>query len=232
MRRLLAMVCFAVTAASAQTLPNGEYEAEGGWGTMTIAASKLGQTFSIDTLGPNFHSCTLQQGTLQGLRGEAREDGMEERCVIDFKLNGSRVEASPTQACSYFCGMRASLGHVFIKAAPSCARKSREQRRAAFLKSYRAKQYPQAYATLSSMEKECGELLFWMEHDDVRNDLAVTLHKLGRKSECLNLLKETEAFTYLNESAIKENMAPSDADAYMRIARATWTNRRLCEALK
>jgi hypothetical protein len=226
--------CLFASFVNAQTnaIADGEYYAESGWGTMVVSSSKLGQSFNINVLGTNFHSCTLDQGTLKGLRGEALDAGMESPCIIEFEGSGTRFNAQPNQACSYYCGARASVGHIFIKPSASCTHEARKQRRADFLKSYKAKQFPQAYAQLSSMDKECGNLLHWMEHDDVRNDLAVTLHKLNRKADCLSVLKQTEAFPYSSEAEIKDNFAPGDAEAYLRIANATWTNRKLCEKLK
>lgn len=229
----LCMALSMAADAAAQTAPPGpgRYETEGGWGHLTLEAGSRKGTlrFVIETLGGNAHTCSVG-GTLQGDRGVADDETGPDACAIRFTARGDRIEVKPLtpENCRTFCGARASFDGTYLLPPEGCRPAQRQSRRAAFLAGYQARRYSEALAQLSALQRDCGLLLSWLETDRVRNDLAVTLHHLGRDDECLAQLKATRAAQWSTEAEVREGLPPSDADAYLPVAKATWTNQRLC----
>lgn len=209
----------------------GSYETEGGWGQLTIKSGNRPGTlgFSIEAIGGNAHTCSVG-GTLQGDRGVADDETGPEACAIRFTARGDRIEVKPLtpENCRTFCGARASFDGTYLLPPEGCRPAQRKARRAVFLSAYQARRHAEALSTLSAFQRECGALLSWLEVDRVRNDLAVTLHHLGRDDECLAQLKATRGAQWSTEAEVREGLPPSDADAYLSVAKATWTNQRLC----
>lgn len=231
----MAVLCvmWAGPVAAAGPVP-GEYATQPGYGLLTVTAGKDGvRRFSIDALGVNGHMCTLE-GRIEGGVGRTDPDAGEASiCSVDFKGEGGAFEVEPRdERCREFCGMRASFAGRYVRVPPGCSPTGREKRNQAFLADYRAKRFPAALRTLQQTEAACGRFFDWAEKDSFANDKALTLHRLGRDKECLAVLAGTLVADNRNEDELREDFwpAPTDWDIYLPIAKATWTNRRLCEA--
>ncbi len=219
----------AASVACAAGPAPGEYEALHELGTLSIRSEESGATsFRIFTVGANAHMCELS-GQVKGDKGytDVEEGSQEPQCVISFKTapNGYSVSTQTEDACRDFCGARAGFEGDYLLPPAGCKLAERAQRRANFQSQYDAKDYRRAYETLDAFYKQCGNFLHWMTLDDVRNDLAVTLHHLGRDDACLATLKENTVGT---ESGEVLSLPPADQEAFQPIAKATWYNLKLC----
>lgn len=225
---------FATSTAFAQnvvlTLAPGDYVAEGGNGHLTLKPGKAGLlNFSISALGSNGHACSLEGEVKNGL---AKLEGVEDAkpCIVTMTLTpaGIDVKGTPWEACMVHCGVRATFELVYFKPSPACLAKAVAATRKNFKQHYDRKQFEQARELLEPMLKACERSLDWLETGRVRNDLAVTFHKLGDLAACRAVLKPLEEDAKLNDAGIRENYAPTDADNYLPIVRATRTNLKLC----
>lgn len=113
------------TLAADDTLPAGEYLAKGGWGTLIIQKARQGeQAFSLESLGANGHSCSLD-GSIRNGEASLHEDWQEGVCTVTFKLQDNSIEVSNemTESCRGYCGARASFDGSYLKPAPAAAPK-------------------------------------------------------------------------------------------------------------
>jgi len=217
-------------AATAASLVAGEYVPEGGWGTLTLTPGKNGALlFLIETVGANGHMC--------GLDGEVREGRVtletmegEEPCLITMEMTpeGVDVQSSTSEACRFFCGARAGFEALYLRQPASCTRKTVAATRGKFKKLYDAKRFGEARAALHPLLTECSRYLDRFTEAWIRNDLAITLHKLGALGECRAVLEPLEADARMTDEELRENYPPSDAEMWMPIVRAARTNLRLC----
>jgi len=222
----------ATSAPASRTVPAiapGEYTTEGGGGTLVVARKKNTLTFSIESVGANGHTCTLE-GELRD--GRATLEGMETNapCVVALAgdIAGINVGASENGACRMYCGARAGFEGLYLKLAAQCTGAAIRKSRDAFKRQYDAKQYADAQRTLGAVLTDCARTLHWLESGRIRNDLAVTLHKLGDLEGCLNMLKPLAEDARGSDDAIREGYPPTDAESYLPIVRATRTNLKLC----
>lgn len=223
----LVLSSFAVAAAG---LTPGEYVMlGGGWGTLKIKPGA--QAFSLETVGANLHTCGVE-GKIKGVVGQP--DGMleGETCTIRFQAKDRDIEVEGEgEGCRSFCGARAYFDGKFRLPPAQCVAKALQKRRNDFLVDYKAKRYEPAYAKVDSLYGECKEFYDWVSIDALRNDIALTQLRLGRPADCLKTLQETRAWESPNEKHLQEEsgLPPGDFDTYIGVAKATWTNRKLCE---
>lgn len=215
---------------AAPHLSPGDYVAEGGSGWMRLTPGKAGTlNFSIETVGDNGHACSLD-GVLKN--GRAKLDGAEDGkpCTVAMALTpeGITVAGVPWDACMVHCGARATFEAVFFKPAPACEAKTVAATRKRFKQHYDNKAFQQARDLLAPLLQTCARSLNWLETGRMRNDLAVTHHKLGEWDACRQVLKPLEEDARMSDAGIRENFAPLDADLYLPIVRATRTNLKLC----
>lgn len=231
---LVAWLAWGSVTALAQTsvasLSAGDYVAEGGSGSLRLTPGKAGAwAFSLETMGGNGHTCSLE-GELKN--GRARLDGEEEGkpCTVTMTatLTGIDVKGTPWEACRIYCGMRASFETVFFKPAPACKTRAVATTRKRFKQHYDRKEFAQARELLEPLLNTCARSLHWLETGRIRNDLAVTFHKLGDLAACRQVLKPLEDDARLSDAGIRESHAPLDADLYLPVVRATRTNLKLC----
>jgi hypothetical protein len=214
----------------------GEYIAEGGWGQLTITKSNKQLHFSISAVGANAHICDLE-GKIKDNQSTPDNDMGDQSCVIHFRPQGSsiKVESEKYEACSIYCGARATFEGVYLKPAVGCADKEREHTHRQFKMLYDKKNYKAAAATLTPLLTQCEKTLGWMETGEIRNDLAITQYHLKQFAECQKTLEplqnnvgQMEEKLPQTEQGLKELLPPSDFDAYLPIAKATWHNSKLC----
>ena len=214
--------------SSASDLNDGTYIREGDTGTLVIKKADNGnQTFQLDTTGANGHSCSVDGLIKKGIG----YDSDEATCHIAFKnIAPSKISVEPItdEECSGYCGMRANLDGEYVIPPVSCTHKSVQERRNHYLKLYRGRNYKGADAAAKSLLSECEHFIDWVTVDDIRNDLAIAQYHEGDYSACLQTLSDTVAAQYANENEVKENLPPSDADWYSRVAGATFYNKALC----
>lgn len=160
------------------------------------------------------------------------EDGQDRdsSCLVQFARRGAAVELSTStgEACSAYCGVRAAFTGTYLVPPAGCKPKERAARREAFARQYRAHDFAKALATLTALQQQCGRFFNWLMTDDLRNDLAVTLNHLNRKSECLAVLEPTRGAKARDAQALGEELPWADLEAYLPVAKATWHNLRLC----
>ena len=222
-----------VTALMAQTpaLTPGEYISAGGWGHLAITTKGKALSFSLTAIGANVHTCDLA-GEIHA--GKATLEAMEpdKPCVVSFaaKAGGIDVSSGDSGTCRYYCGARASFEALYLAPAAGCTRVALRDQRSAFKKLYDQKSFAAARKTLEPVLEQCKATLHRLEEGRIRNDLAVTLHKLGELAECQRVLEPLMEDARLSDDELRNNYPPSDADMLLPIVRATRTNLRLCKA--
>ena len=225
------LVSFSCAAQKpAPSLGPGDYVTEGGWGNLNLKTGSNGALlFSIDSVGGNAHSCSLQ-GELR--RGKARLPGMDdnEPCEVTMlpTAGGIEVRSATSGSCRYYCGMRAEFDGVYLQPAPACAAKAVAAARSSFQQLYNAKQFARARARLEPLLTDCIRTLNWLELGRIRNDLAVTLHKLGELAGCRAVLQPLAGDAAASDAQLRETYPPTDADNYLPIVRAARTNTKRC----
>jgi hypothetical protein len=233
---LLLLVVLSAAAApplrAAPPVPPGEYNTENGWGTLTVErGADGGTTFSLEVLGANGHTCGLE-GEIKNGRATLEAEEPDKPCIVLFQLRGSDVDvtAQDSDLCRYYCGVRAGFEALYLRPTPGCSPAERNKTREEFKRLYDQKAWPRARATLEPVLARCEKIMHPVEAGWVRNDLAVTLHKLGLLAECREILKPLAADAALTDEEIATSYPPADADAYLPLARATRTNLKLCSA--
>jgi hypothetical protein len=233
-------LCPLYTHAEAVDIVAGEYITEGGWGLMTISASKK-QTlhFVIESVGGNVHVCNLE-GDIKNNQA-VLDEGDPKPCVIHFSPKGANIDVSSgeSESCRTFCGARASFEGLYLKPPVGCTEKEISKTRKQFDHLYATKTYDKAAATLEPLLQGCAKTLDWLDFGRISNDLAITQYHLGQFENCQKTLAPINASVAgtdeklpKTEQELKELLPPSDFDNYLPIAKATWHNWKLCTQQK
>jgi hypothetical protein len=232
---VLALALSVSAAVSKKTAPGfqpGEYISEGGMGTLAIERRADGVlTFSIESIGANGHTCSLD-GEIRN--GKATLEGLEdeEPCVVTFTATAAGIDVTSSEngACRAYCGMRAAFEAVYFKPAPQCTAKAVNATRRKFQQLYDRKQWAEARAALEPLLARCEPAIDWITIGRIRNDLAVTFHKLRDFDACRAVLAPLAEDAALTDAEIEEKYPPTDAEMFLPIVRATRTNLKLCGA--
>ncbi len=222
----------AVAQTSANVFVPGEYVSDGGAGRLSLKPGKNGALmFAIESVGGNGHSCSLD-GEVRN--GKARLAGADEKtpCIVTFTNtpSGIDVKGNSFEACgSQYCGMRATFEDVYFLPPPVCASAAVASTRKAFKQLYDARRFAEAREKLAPVLNDCARTLDWLTGARVRNDLAVTLHKLGDMAACRAVLAPLADDAKMTDKAVRENYPPSDAESYLPVVRAARTNLNLCK---
>jgi hypothetical protein len=171
--------------AQAGTPAEGEYViSDGAWGTLQVQARGK---FAIETVGANAHICGVD-----GVIVDGKSKIGKSACQVTFKTEGQdvRVATNGVDACRDFCGMRAWFEGLYRKPSPLCMRKSIDDSKKKFKKSYVAKDYAAALAVINPVATQCKPFLHWVESAWVLNDLALTQFKLGDHAACIRTLQD------------------------------------------
>lgn len=228
-----ALVSTAFSVAQAAEPAAGRYITEQGWGRLTVMktpAGKLG--FQIGVVGANAHTCDVEGEIRGGKAVLAAEEKGAKPCVITFtpKAKGAVEVEHNGGECRAFCGARADFAGTYLTPAPGCGDAERGKTRKQFKQLYDAKSYPQALATLAPLLQACAPTLDWLETGRIRNDLAVTQHKVGDLAGCLQTLAPLAEDARRTDEQLRGDYPPTDAESYAPIVRAARTNLRLCGA--
>lgn len=223
----LSLVCGLAHAQKA--LEPGEY-LDGSGGYLILKPGKGGTAFTLHTVGGNRHTCDVD-GTIGKNNTATLKPEPDVTCVLQFAPQAKGIDVSVKGTCPAYCGARATLDGTFLKPEPGCDRAGVKKSRAEFKKLYDQKSYAEARKVLEPVIKRCQK--FVEDRDDgwMRNDLAVTLHKLGDAAECRKTLEPLAEVAAKSDAAIREDYPPNDADVMMSMVRATRTNLKLCQGL-
>ncbi len=215
-------------------ISSGQYIRSGDSGTLTIRRDDSGKLiFGIESIGSNCHTCSVS-GIIRGQLGYAVEDDSESKCRIKFERRGTDLQISSvtSEECRYYFGARAGFEGIYKKEPAPCKRISQQNRRDKFLKLYRSRDYAKAVKMLEPLISQCSEFLYWIESDNIRNDLALAQLHSGDPDACLETLAATTAASYADEEELKETFPSYDFDNYINVAKAAWFNKSLCEKAK
>lgn len=230
---LLLPVSLAAGAARAQQVADpkpGSYIAERGWGSMDVVRKPDGSLhYAIESLGANGHSCTVE-GNIHKGRSTPDDPVPGSDCKVSFKpaADGVEVVLDVPGSCREYCGARASFDARYLFPAPGCSDSQRKATQAAFSRLYRAKDYAAALALLQPELQTCAATLYWVENAQISNDVAVTLHHLGRDRECLAVLKPVVNGYSTTEEDLRGDLPPADFENFLPQAKAAWYNIKLC----
>ena len=219
---LAGLIAFTAGGAQAQ-VASGTYFMEDGGGTMKITKG----AFEISTGGaPGV--CNIK-GALKGSTGRATE---EDVCVLSFraKKDGYEVVIRTEEGCRSYCGAHASLDGMYYRPAPGCDDSGRKAARAKFRVAYDAKDYAKAETIIAGQLSSCAKTLQPIEAAGVRNDLAITLHHLGRKGECLKVLEPLADEVAQKDEEIEGRYTAAQWQTYKSYVKATRANLALCKA--
>lgn len=224
----------ALAAASAAAPPPiGQYLTEGGWGRLTVTQREGTRWMSLRTTGPNGHGCGLEGPIDAGGLAHVPPDPGAPACTVRLRATGrpGELEVAPldAQACGGHCGVRAGgFDGLYRRAAAGCTLPERQRARQAFQRQYEAGGYEQASAELGPVLARCAAVLPALEAAWIRNDLALAQLKAGRRAACLQLLQPLAEQAAQPEAKVRQELPPSDAQAWLRVLRATRTNLALC----
>jgi hypothetical protein len=239
MKKKSARACIAAALALASGLADaqkaalqpGEYlDASGGY--LIVKPGKDGSFgFKLHTVGGNRHTCDVE-GAIGRNNTAVLNPEPKVTCVLQFTPQANGVEVSLKDQCPAYCGARASVDGTFLKPEPGCDRAGVKKSRAEFKKLYDQKSYAQARAVLEPIVKRCTKTIDDRDDGWIRNDLALTLARLGDGAECRKTLEPLAAIAAKSDAAIREDLPPNEADIMMSMIRATRTNLKLCEGAK
>jgi hypothetical protein len=179
-----------LVCAKSPAIAHGTYVMGGGSGDLLIFSEKNGkQRFEINVVGTNAHTCTLS-GQIEGEIARLTEG--DQICQIRFGSKKGGVDVTvdgDPEPCRAYCGVRAWFEGFYGSEIPECRAKKVEAERARFKTLYDKKSYAEARDILLSVLDRCAEqshesVLGW-----VRNDLAVTYHKLKDDASCREVLR-------------------------------------------
>jgi hypothetical protein len=214
----------------------GEYQAPASSGTLTFKpVENNANPFRIYSEGTNGHVCELE-GKLPVGKTQASLATENGPCLITFQTLADGYQVDMVErtfdACSTFCGTRASFTGEYRKVDPACLPKAIRKAQASFKKAYAAKQFDKAAKLLEPLLGKCIRSIDLQPRDFIRNDLAITLHHLGDDAGCLKVLEPLAELVRQTDEQVVEGLAPVAVEDQLRIARATRTNFKLCSAPK
>lgn len=233
------LICLSFSVHAAPTLKTGIYVREGGSGTLTLKAdTQGGLTFSLDAVGVNAHTCGME-GKIQDGKALMKDEMDGRICIVTFtpQQNGIDVQGRDEDsgdeagACRYYCGMRASFSGLYLTPPSGCAPPEIKQARQEFQRFYDGKAYKKALSTLKPVLDNCQSVLHELyEEGGIRNDLAVTYHKLGDYQACYAILAPYAEDVVLRDDEIDAySYAPMEREVYLSTISAARVNLPLCK---
>ncbi|BDT73014.1 hypothetical protein os4_25600 [Comamonadaceae bacterium OS-4] len=219
----LAFISLSLTV-QAQIIPPGSYVYKGGNGELNIQANG---NFTIDTVGGNAHTCSIE-GVIKSKRARLPDS----ECVVTFtpEDNNIHVTNNEHESCRYSCGVRAGYTGLYIRPSPICTVKGMEVARKKFKQQYGKKEFSAAAQTLLPLLTDCATVLNRFSEWDVRNDLALAQLRGGDAAACLKTLQPLQDLGQMSDENVRGIPEPTFVDIYLRIAHATRTNLKLCNA--
>lgn len=212
------------------TIAPGHYATDQGWGWLVIDPRKNSSvSFSVETRSTLTEGCEFG-GELTGQTGVAQRGNSS--CTISFKptTKGVALKLETAEACRELCGLNGSFEGEYLRDAnPSCMPAAVEDTRDRFKRLYDHRDYRGALELLQPVLSNCTALLDALNLGSIRNDLAITQYKNGRRAECIATLKPYQKDANRGDKAVLQDWGRLDvAEAYLTIIKAARTNLRLC----
>ena len=214
----------------ATSIQPGHYATEGGWGQLIVKGEPGSeQTFQLDT--DNLNSGCSFAGTLTQDTAIAKNAEAHLQCEMKFSLvnEGVDVLGKTIESCRNFCGGNGSYESVYIMLNTICQQDAIEKTKAEFKMLYDEKDYAAAEKKLAPVVNGCLTTMDFREEGALRNDYALTQHKLGQNAACLTTLEHYAHDAARTDDEIMEGMAPVMVDDYLAIIKAARTNLKLCK---
>jgi hypothetical protein len=115
---------------------------------------------------------------------------------------------------------------------PICKPAAIQKTRSEFKKLYDQKAYAPARAKLEAVVSSCSDTIDWWESGWIRNDLAITMYKLGDYSGCRDVLQPLVEDADETDENVQAKYGPMVADEALRLVNATRTNLKLCNRVR
>ena len=222
------MLACGIAYAQKAVLQPGEY-LDGSGGYLILKPGKDGGfAFTLHSVGGNRHTCDAD-GTIGKNNTATLKPEPNVTCVLQFTPQAAGIDVSVKGTCPAYCGARATLDGTYLKPEPGCDRAGVKKSRAGFKKLYDQKSYAEARKVLEPVVKRCEKFVDNRDDGWMRNDLALTLARLGDGAECRKTLEPLAELAAKSDAAIREDYPPNDADVMMSMIRATRTNLKLCQ---
>lgn len=221
-------------AAQRDTISPGQYLREAAgipWGVLNVTRRQTsgGLRFLIESTGSNKQICQIS-GEIQSGTAKVESHSEGRHCEVHFRrsANGAiEVNSDPSsQACRSFCGYGALFNGTYLIPASGCSLPALHRRRMTLKSAYDRKEFRRAHQLLVPLLSRCSATLDWFQEQDIRNDLAVTLYRLGRNADCLKVMEPLIGLAQTPDELIEG--LEHDKDEGQRIARAARTNLKLC----
>jgi hypothetical protein len=209
----------------------GEYATDHGWGRLLISRQGSGSTsFSIETT--TGESICRLGGQVVDSSGVVIEGNDRTSCAIRFSESESGIAISTTtpDECRSLCGDNAGFEGVYRRVGRGCHSDEIESTRREFKLLYDQKKYQSALAMLTPVLDNCAALLDWEEAGRIRNDIALTQHKVGLDASCLKTLEPYAEDARKEDDEAANGWPPALSDRYLAVIKAARTNIRLCSA--
>ena len=209
----------------------GTFVTDKGWGQLDLMRDASGVLrFDISSINGNA-TCEVS-GVVLGEIGET--DSSADACRVTLKRisGGILVNTITDEACRQFCGFNAGIDGEYFARPKACSPISQQTTRSRFQRAYDQRKYAEARKTLDPWFGRCRHFLDWSTEAEIRNDLAVTYHKLGMRAACLKVLEPYTLAARGTDDAAIEGWQPSTAEIWLDIVHRARTNLRLCEKLR
>ncbi|SDQ58077.1 hypothetical protein [Pseudoxanthomonas sp. CF125] len=217
---------------SANSLQEGEYVTAKGWGQLIIS-QQVGKSTSFNIQSVTGENVCDLSGKVFNENGIAVDYRGNTSCVVKFAESDGAIAVSTNtpEECRHFCGVNGGFEGLYLKAKEGCRSGQIEFTRIEFKQLYDQKQYKTALSKLSPILEDCLSVLEWQEEGGIRNDIAITQHKLGLNSSCLRTLESYIVDARKDDNEVVENWPPpSVANQYLAIIKAARTNIHLCNS--
>ncbi|SON82694.1 conserved hypothetical protein [Xanthomonas phaseoli pv. phaseoli] len=217
---------------SAPQLPSpGHYATERGWGQLTIAPEAQDTaSFSLETLNADA-SCSFN-GKLRGTQAAVYDGDRPGACTLEIAKTGAgaaiRGASGSENACREYCGGNGSFEGDYLPLAATCEPTAMQRTRKAFQSLYDQKDYVKAETTLAPLYRSCLATSSFSDEGAIRNDYAITQHRLGDDARCLEALAPYRDDARRSDEAITDGMSPAIVDDYLGVIHAARTNLKLC----
>lgn len=209
----------------------GHYATELGWGQLTIEPEKEGaSSFSLETVNAGY-GCSFS-GKLRGARGTVYDGDSPGICTLEIARtqNGASIRSATDseRECREYCGNNGSFEGDYLKLDATCEPAAMQRAREAFQVLYDRKDYAKAAATLAPVYRQCLTTAGFTDEGAIRNDYAITGHKLGDDAACLEALAPYRDAAGRSDDDITDGMTPAVIDDYLTVVHAARTNLKLC----
>lgn len=193
------------------------------------------QDFQLSVINYNSNMCDAA-GVIVGhsayLQSQETPDDPTSTCIVIFKQKKDvlLIASNGKPSCYEECGFNVGFEGMYFKRPAACTANHLAQTRKAFIKRFRQGAFEKALRTLEPVLSHCSASLHWRDVYWIRNDLALTHHKLGNDKECLRILNPLIEDASLDDDEIWSDLSMMARDPYLKILKATRTNLHLCKA--